>query len=122
MKVIANTQNKLMRSCALVVSSLILFSSNALGQDGGPSIGNVNKTLNAAKDQMSKEEKMSYIGMGVGFILVMAIAWFSTNAAKKRRIAREEMVRRHHLNSHAKHNTHDPYYRTHGQGAKVRPK
>ncbi len=124
----SNFQNKLIRHCALVFSSLILFSYNLFAQadssskNDGPSLDNSKKVVKAVGEQMSREEKMSYIGMAIGFILVMAIAWFSTNAAKKRRLAREEMIRRHHLNSHAKHNTHDPYYKSHASGVKVKQK
>ena len=116
------SKNNVIRHCALLISSLILFAYNAQAQDG-PSIGNLNKNLTAAKDQMSKEEKMSYIGMAVGFILVMVIAWFSTNAAKKRKLEREEMIRKRHLNANVKHSSHDPYWKSHGHGAaKVRHK
>ena len=126
--IIRNVQNKVTRFSALVISSLILFSYNVSAQvdsaakDDGPSLDNSKKVVKAVGDQLSKEEKLSYIGMAVGFILVMAIAWLSTSAAKKRRLAREELVRRHHLNSHAKHNTHDPYYKSHPHGTTTKHK
>ncbi len=120
--IIFNVQNKVTRFSALVISSLILFSYNLSAQvdsaakDDGPSLDNSKKVVKAVGDQLSKEEKLSYIGMGVGFILVMAIAWLSTSAAKKRRIAREEAIRQHHRHNHVKHNTHDPYYKGHSHG------
>ena len=126
--IICNVQNKVTRFSALVISSLILFSYNVSAQvdsaakDDGPSLDNSKKVVKAVGDQLSKEEKLSYIGMGVGFILVMAIAWLSTSAAKKSRIAREEAIRQHHLHNHAKHNTHDPYYRSHPHGTTTKHK
>ena len=124
-KTLVNTfkiaNRKLVRSIALLISSLILLSYNADAQDGGPSIGNLNKNLTAAKDQMSRQEKLNYIFMALGFILVMGIAWFSTNVAKKRKLEQEELIRKRHLaNTHVKHNPHDPYYKHHSGGAKVR--
>ena len=117
---IDNNMNKIIRACALLISSIILFAYNANAQDGGPSIGNLNKNLAAAKDQMSRQEKMSYLFMALGFILVMGIAWFSTSLAKKRKMEKDEMIRRRHLNNISKHPTHDPYFKTHGHAAKVK--
>ncbi len=116
------TRTRIIRQMALFISFLILFAYNASAQDGGPSIGNLNKNLSAAKDQISRQEKMNYIFMALGFILVLGIAWFSTNVAKKRKIEQDELIRRRHLNNNVKHSTHDPYWKTHGSGsgAKVR--
>ncbi len=108
---IVNARNRVLKSCALLFSALILFSYNAMAQDG-PSLGNLNKNLDAAKTQMTLEEKMNYIYMSVGFALVIAIAWFSTSLAKKRRIAADaERAKRNH---HVKHPSHDPYFKPHG--------
>jgi hypothetical protein len=96
----------------------LFFTYNVMAQ-GGASLGNLNKNANAIKQEQSKmtpEEIRSYIYMGVGFALVIAIAWFSTSLAKKRKIAAdEERAKRH---QHVKHSTHDPYFNS--RGHKVR--
>lgn len=113
-----NGRNRVLRTCALLFSSMMLFAYNAMAQDG-PSLGNVNKNANAIKEEQSKmtpEEIRSYIYMAVGFALVIAIAWFSTSLAKKRKIAAdEERAKRH---AHVKHSSHDPYFNH--KGHKVR--
>jgi len=112
-------RNQLLIRSAFVLSSIMLFAYNSFSQSD-PGIGNLNKNLNAAKEQMSKEEKMNYVWMAAGFILVMTIAWVSTSMAKKRKLAQEELVRRRHLQHSAKHPSHDPYFKAHGHAAKVK--
>ena len=113
---IENGRNEIVRSCALVLSSMILFAYNGMAQDG-PSLGNLNKNLDAAKDQMTFEEKMNYVYMSVGFALVIAIAWFSASLAKKRKIAAD--AERAKRMQHIKHSSHDPYF-NHRNHTKVR--
>src|ERR1043165_6929911 len=78
--------NKVMRRLALFISSMVLFAYSAMADDSGPSLGNLNKNLTAAKDEMSYQEKLNYFYMAAGFTLVMCIAWFSTTLAKKRKL------------------------------------
>ena len=111
---VSNFRHMIIRSGALLISNIILFSYTASAQNDGPSLDNARKNVKAIGEQMSNEEKYSYLGMVVGFILVMTVAWVSTVSAKKRRIAREEMIRRRHLNNTVKHSSHDPYYKHHG--------
>ena len=115
----SNFSNTILRSGALLITNIIMFSYSAAAQNDGPSLSNAKKNLTAISTEMSREEKLSYLGMVVGFIVVMAVAWFSTVAAKKRKLAREEMIRRHHLQHTAKHNMHDPYYKRHAHSHTV---
>ena len=101
------TSKRVLNFVLLLTSSVILFSYNALAQDG-PSMGNLNKNIDAAKEEISHSEKMQYLYMGLGFALVIAIAWFSTSLAKKRRIAAD--AERAKRNQHLKHSSHDPYF------------
>ena len=109
-----NLSHTILRSGALLISNIILFSYSASAQNDGPSLDNAKRNVKAIGAELTREEKLSYLGMVVGFILVMAVAWVSTVSAKKRRIAKEEMVRRRHLNNSVKHSPHDPYYKHHG--------
>ena len=104
------------KSILCVILSFMM--GNTYAQDSTASIGNLNKTLNVAKEQMSHEEKMGYLLMAIGFLFVIAVAWFSTSLAKKRRIKMEEISRQRYLNANHnyKHSIHDPYFR----GKKVR--
>lgn len=113
-----NRQNQFKKSITFLIASLVFFTNNIFAQ-GGASLDNVKKNVNAIGNEMTHEEIMQYTYMGVGFALVIAIAWFSTSLAKKRRIAAdEERARRHHGN--IKHTSHDPYFKSHGQGHRVR--
>ena len=110
--------NRVFMNCTLLISFILLLAGNAHAQNGGASLGNLNKNLNAASDQITHDEMIQYLYMGIGFALVIAIAWFSTSLAKKRRIAAdEERAKRTH---HAKHPSHDPYFKSHGQSHRVR--
>lgn len=111
-----NFRLSILRSGVLLITNLMLFAYTASAQSDGPSIENAKKNVKAIGQEMAREEKLSYIGMIVGFILVMVIAWVSTVKAKQRRIAHEELIRRRHAMNKAKHNIHDPYYKHHGHG------
>ena len=106
-------RERVFKSFALIISSLFLFAYTAQAQEG-PSLGNLNKNMDAAKNQLSHDEMVQYIYMGVGFALVIAIAWFSTSLAKKRKLAEDEERAKRHL--HVKHSTHDPYFNSREHG------
>jgi hypothetical protein len=63
--------------------------------DAGPSLSN--KTFTALNDEVAKikekerrNEILSYVYMGVGFSIVIAIAWFTTSLARKRQKKADE--------------------------------
>ena len=65
--------------------------------EGGPSLDNLKKFLpkgdaevKKMQEQQKHDETMSYIYMGLGFSVVIAIAWFTTVLAKKRRLKEDE--------------------------------
>lgn len=73
-------------------------TSTSASSDGGPSLDNVKKFLpqgdeenKRLQEEAKHDEFMSYIYMGLGFSVVIAIAWFTTSLAKKRRIKEDEM-------------------------------
>ena len=108
------TKNVMLR-CAFLFSTMMLFAYSASAQNG-PSLGNLNKNLAAAKEEISRQEKLNYLFMAVGFIFVLAVAWFSTVLAKKRKMEREEIIRRRHLQHSAKHPSSDPYFQSRQHG------
>src|ERR1700746_622418 len=58
-----------------------------------PDAKNAFKVLEEAKkiqEQDKRDEIMSYIYMGLGFSVVIGIAWFTTSLAKKRRLKEDE--------------------------------
>ncbi|MFL5764978.1 MAG: hypothetical protein ACJ77K_13625 [Bacteroidia bacterium] len=66
-------------------------SASTAATDGGPSLSNLSKTAAALDDRVNKikeeerrSEILSYVYMGVGFSIVIAIAWFTTSLARKR--------------------------------------
>ena len=70
-------------------------STSTASSDEGPSLSN--KTFTALSDQVSKikeqerrNEILSYVYMGVGFSIVIAIAWFTTSLARKRQKKADE--------------------------------
>ena len=99
--------------------TLSLIATNSFAQDDGPSVNNLKNNIKAVNEEMSRQEMMNYLFMLVGFVLVLAVAWFSTNVAKKRRLERDAFLRNHHAqNLNLKHNMHDPYFKS--QAAKAR--
>ncbi|MBL0328089.1 MAG: hypothetical protein IPP64_01390 [Bacteroidetes bacterium] len=79
----------------------------------GPSIENITKNLaSSAKEleKIRKEEIMSYIYMGLGFSIVIAIAWFTTILARKRKRKEDEIraIRAQNMKHHKPHHPHHP--------------
>lgn len=79
----------------------------------GPSLENLSKSLAASSEEINKikekqrrDEILSYIYMGVGFSIVIGIAWFTTALARKRKKKDDEQkaIRMHHM----KHKPHHP--------------
>ncbi|MEO6901660.1 MAG: hypothetical protein ABI315_00735 [Bacteroidia bacterium] len=84
----------------------ILSNSKNMFAQGEPSFDNVQKATEAARDQIRHDEIMSYLYMAIGFIAVIAIAWF-TNARVQKRRSLEERNKRAGVVHHR--NPHDPY-------------
>ena len=83
----------------LVAQTVSDSSANNASQDSssGPSLNNIKKlaplmteAMKKNQEQIRKDEIMGYIYMGLGFSLVIAIAWFTTVLAKKRRLKEDE--------------------------------
>jgi hypothetical protein len=103
------------KALQLMCFFMAITSTATFAEEGGPSLDNLKTNTKAIGEEMSRQEMMSYVFMVVGFSIVIAVAWFSTSLAKKRRLQREEFVKNHHANNaHIKHNMHDPYFRAHG--------
>lgn len=84
----------------------ILSNSKNMFAQGDPSFDNIQKATEAARDQMRHDEIMSYVYMAIGFIVVIAIAWFTNVKVQKRRNIENRNKRAaavHHRNPH------DPY-------------
>lgn len=80
-------------------------------EDSGPSISNISKNLASSAAELEKirnEEIMSYIYMGVGFSIVIGIAWFTTVLARKRKRKEDEVraIRAQNLKHKAHHHGH----------------
>ena len=63
----------------------------------GPSLSNLKKTMAAGdeeakkiQEEQRKQDIINWVIMIVGFSLVIAVAWFTTSLAKKRRIVEDE--------------------------------
>jgi hypothetical protein len=93
-------------------ASAVLDSASA---DGGPSLKNLSKTFNNGitpemkkiQEEAKRDEIFGYILMGLGFSLVIAVAWFTTSLAKKRRLKEDEARAKraqvmHNLHPHRK--------------------
>lgn len=83
------------------------------GTADGPSLENITKNLaSSAKEleKIRKEEIMSYIYMGLGFSIVIAIAWFTTILARKRKRKEDEIraIRAQNMKHHKPHHPHHP--------------
>jgi len=77
----------------------------------GPSLENITKNLaSSAKEleKIRKEEILSYIYMGLGFSIVIAIAWFTTILARKRKRKEDEIraIRAQNMKHHKPHHPH----------------
>ena len=76
---------KIVRACVFIFLSIYLSISNLMAQ--GPDVSNLKNSLKAVKAEQEKiahDEFMSYVYMCLGFSVVIAIAWFTTVAARKR--------------------------------------
>jgi hypothetical protein len=67
-------------------------ASSEASDAGGPSLSHLKKNLAAGDEEIKRiqekarhDEIMSYVYMGVGFSIVIGIAWFTTSLAKKRK-------------------------------------
>jgi hypothetical protein len=81
--------------------------------DGSPSIANLTKNLSESAEELErirKEEILSYVYMGLGFSVVIGIAWFTTVLAKKRKKKEDEIraLRMHHTKHHHHHGKAHP--------------
>lgn len=102
----------LISSSQLIIAqtdSVVTDSANtaAVSDDAGPSISNITKSLNSSAKELERirhEEIMSYIYMGLGFSVVIGIAWFTTVLARKRKKKEDETraIRAQNM----KHKTH----------------
>lgn len=84
-------------------------STAVADESAGPSLENITKNLENSAAELEKirhEEIMSYIYMGLGFSIVIGIAWFTTVLAKKRK-KKEDEVRAIRM-QHMKHKSHHP--------------
>lgn len=86
--------------------STILITINAAAQD----VKNIKQSLASIKTEQEKlafDEKMSYVYMFLGLVLVMAIAWFSTvyytKKSKKVMVESSQNQHRHYIR-----HPHDP--------------
>ncbi len=90
--------------------SLLLLSTLFQVNSYAQSVNNINNTLASIKSEQEKQafdEKMNYIYMAVGLILVIAVAWFSTEFAKKKKTIQVEKKLHRHFIRHP----HDPIRR-----------
>ncbi len=100
---------RISKICILIFLFVGMFTTNVMA-DQGPSLENLKRNAKAAREEQQKiahEEFMSYIYMSVGFAVVIAIAWFSTVAAKKSKAA-NDLAKANRVIKHA----HDPYKRS----------
>lgn len=80
----------------------------------GPSLENISKNLLSSAEEMRKfqekahkDEIFGYVMMGLGFSVVIAIAWFTTSLARKRKKKEDEVKALRHQHT-AKHKPHHP--------------
>lgn len=83
-------------------------TSATVSEESGPSLENITKNLANSAAELEKirqEEIMSYIYMGVGFSVVIGIAWFTTVLARKRKKKEDEVraIRMQHMKHHKPH-------------------
>jgi hypothetical protein len=90
-------------------------SSAASVEAGGPSLSHLKKNLEAGDEEIKRiqekarhDEIMSYIWMGVGFSIVIGIAWFTTSLAKKRKMRDDEQKALRLANMKHKPHHHHP--------------
>lgn len=87
-------------------------AATVVDDGSGPSIANLTKNMAASAEELERirrDEILSYVYMGLGFSVVIGIAWFTTVLAKKRRKKEDEMraIRaqnmKHHQHGKAHH-------------------
>ena len=101
--------DRLLRTCILLVlfsfasirpsiaqtDSLTDSASTAVvDTSGGPSLAHLTKNLGASEEELKRihrDEILSYVYMGLGFSVVIAIAWFTTVLARKRKKKEDEI-------------------------------
>lgn len=127
-KMIGNTSGSTIKAFFFILSVSIFSVLTTHGQDStaalpdsaeasvsvsedGPSISNLSKNLaesSAELERIRKEEILSYVYMGLGFSVVIGIAWFTTVLARKRKKKDDEIraLRIHHNKHH--HKAHHP--------------
>ena len=100
-----NAKSKLTKVGLLVAASVFATIDQAMAQSD-PSVENIQKTTNAAKEIAQHEEIMSYVYMVIAFGVVIAVAWFTNTRVQKRRTeeAAQKAAARHHH-----HHPHDPH-------------
>lgn len=108
-------EQRVKRSIGLLLFSLIYSAQQLAAQ---ADIQNVKKSLSAIEkeqDRLAHEEFMSYIYMTIGFLCVIAIAWFTTAYSKKR--SKREMEERQkmilkaqELKKHGHHHGHAAHH------------
>lgn len=99
------------KSLLIFLISSILFIQRAVAQ---ADISHLKKNLKAMEETQKKiahDEFMSYVYMTVGFAIVIAIAWFSTVAARKRNEKEQDekqkyILRQQGLKKHGHHHGH----------------
>jgi TRAP-type C4-dicarboxylate transport system permease small subunit len=83
-------------------------TSSSSSLSSAPKVGDEMKKMDEARiKKQQHDELMSYIYMGLGFSIVIAIAWVTTSLAKKRRMKADvERAKRaqqmHHQHPHRK--------------------
>lgn len=116
METIKKNQKKSTNNLLSLLCISLFTMSTSLFAQSEPSVENLKSNLKAVNEEITRQEMMSYVFMLVGFIIVIAVAWFSTSVAKKRRLEREEFIKNHHANNlNIKHNMHDPYFKSQAQ-------
>jgi hypothetical protein len=92
-------------SKAEVIDSTTNSNGIITADSSGPSLSNLSKNLNLGAEELEKirhEEILSYVYMGVGFLIVIFIAWFTTVLAKKQKNKELEIRASRLKNTHPK--------------------
>ena len=109
-----SASSKLTNVFLLVAANVLATVNTVMAQANDPSVENIQKTTDAAKDlkeQIHHEEMMGYVYMVIGFGLVIAIAWFTNNKVQQRRSS-EAAQKAAALQQHHGHRIDDQHRRT----------
>ncbi|HET6226052.1 MAG TPA: hypothetical protein VFF27_07215, partial [Bacteroidia bacterium] len=95
---ISKTAKRKLTKVSLLIAANALATVNQVMAQADPSVENIQKTTNAAKEVARHEELMGYVYMVIGFGLVIGIAWFTNTRVQKRRNeeAAQKAASRHH--------------------------